>query len=235
MALRNCRECGKQVSMTAPTCPHCGVKKPYVKTLEDAPEWQRVFLKFVGMPIFLFIGLMVFVAIMNREESILRNIQELGPDQLGEKYRLYSKLYEIEGSKNYQDKVVEFGKKYLQTIPVIEASKNLQIYRDLADFDPTSDYEGKIALYSFMVDVSTSCAISAQEMSKDALTNSSTYDSHALGSGGKWLSQNRYGYVHSFEGANAFGVATNFQAEYVCNTNANTKKYGVQRVSLTRN
>lgn len=28
MALRKCRECGGQVSSEAPTCPHCGVKKP---------------------------------------------------------------------------------------------------------------------------------------------------------------------------------------------------------------
>lgn len=28
MALVKCRECGEQVSKTAKTCPHCGVKKP---------------------------------------------------------------------------------------------------------------------------------------------------------------------------------------------------------------
>jgi TM2 domain-containing membrane protein YozV len=28
MALMYCRECGKQVSSEAPTCPHCGVPQP---------------------------------------------------------------------------------------------------------------------------------------------------------------------------------------------------------------
>lgn len=28
MAMTKCRECGKDVSKAAPTCPHCGVKRP---------------------------------------------------------------------------------------------------------------------------------------------------------------------------------------------------------------
>jgi hypothetical protein len=231
MALRNCRECGKQVSMTAPTCPHCGVKKPYKKTFSDMPKWQQYFVFLTLGPV----AVMIAIGYANREDAGLKRVQDLSDDQYKGKYEEYVNLNEISPSTGYKNKATEYGKKYLQTIPVTEASKNLQIYKNLADFDPTSDYEGKIALYSFMVDVSTSCAISAQKMSKGGLNNPSTYDSHALGSGGKWLSQNRYGYVHSFGGANAFGVATNFQAEYVCNTNADTKKYSVQRVSLTKN
>lgn len=34
MALMFCRECGKQVSSEAPSCPHCGVPRP-VLTEED--------------------------------------------------------------------------------------------------------------------------------------------------------------------------------------------------------
>lgn len=28
MALKNCKECGKEVSSSAKKCPHCGVKNP---------------------------------------------------------------------------------------------------------------------------------------------------------------------------------------------------------------
>jgi rRNA maturation protein Nop10 len=31
MPLRACRECGKEVSSLAPTCPHCGVPSPVPK------------------------------------------------------------------------------------------------------------------------------------------------------------------------------------------------------------
>jgi RNA polymerase subunit RPABC4/transcription elongation factor Spt4 len=31
MAMSNCKECGKQVSTTAKTCPNCGAPKPTEK------------------------------------------------------------------------------------------------------------------------------------------------------------------------------------------------------------
>jgi hypothetical protein len=33
MALKPCKECGKEVSTSAKTCPHCGVKEPVVNTV----------------------------------------------------------------------------------------------------------------------------------------------------------------------------------------------------------
>lgn len=33
VALKECRECGKEVSASAPTCPHCGVKRPGSATI----------------------------------------------------------------------------------------------------------------------------------------------------------------------------------------------------------
>lgn len=36
MALVECRECGRDVSASAETCPHCGIKSP-----ESAPGWSR--------------------------------------------------------------------------------------------------------------------------------------------------------------------------------------------------
>ena len=35
MVLMYCRECGKQVSSEAPTCPHCGA--PYPTGIREAP------------------------------------------------------------------------------------------------------------------------------------------------------------------------------------------------------
>lgn len=42
MALADCRECGKQISSEAPTCPHCGCPSPYVEMLTKpaAPKKQ---------------------------------------------------------------------------------------------------------------------------------------------------------------------------------------------------
>ncbi len=37
MVLVPCRECGKQISTEAPTCPHCGVPEPWRRV----PEKQR--------------------------------------------------------------------------------------------------------------------------------------------------------------------------------------------------
>ena len=41
MALTACRECGKEVSRSAPTCPNCGIKKP-------GKQWYDVDIKMGG-------------------------------------------------------------------------------------------------------------------------------------------------------------------------------------------
>ena len=38
MPLRECRECGKEVSSLAPACPHCGVPSPVTKPERYAGE-----------------------------------------------------------------------------------------------------------------------------------------------------------------------------------------------------
>lgn len=43
MALKKCRECGDNVSSSAKTCPHCGIKKPYT-----SPSGCFIFIFAVG-------------------------------------------------------------------------------------------------------------------------------------------------------------------------------------------
>jgi hypothetical protein len=235
MALHSCRECGKLVSSDAKKCPHCGIKKPYRKTWDDVPHWQKVFTKYVTLPIVLFFAFMIAVSVVNREDSLLRDVKALSEDQVKEKYEGYAKLYEIDATSCYRNKAIEYAKEYLRTVPATEASTNLNLYERLAELDSESNYKAKIALYSFMVSVSTDCAIAAEALSKKTLRNPSTYDSNILETGGRWLSRDRYGYVHSFDAANSFGVTTKFTAEYVCHTDSNTRKYRVERISLARN
>lgn len=234
MALGNCRECNNQVAKSAKVCPHCGVKKPYRKPREswaEIPTWRKV----VGIAFWVSI-LVVFVSIYSkREERLLEQVTALEQADYKGKYEGYSKLYDINSTNSeYSRKAIEYGKAYLKTIPVTEARENLKAYERLAELDSSSDYKEKIALYSFMVDISWDCEETAHKMSRRLLNNPSTFESNVVGTGGGWLSQNRYGYVHRFEGANAFGVKTTFVAEYICNTNPDTRKYSVQRMSISR-
>lgn len=53
MALVNCRECGKQVSTEAVTCPHCGITFPAGEELTGAPpgrRWVVVAFRAAGHP-----------------------------------------------------------------------------------------------------------------------------------------------------------------------------------------
>lgn len=42
MAITNCKECGKEVSNTAPACPHCGVTSPNMTTVQRDLESSKV-------------------------------------------------------------------------------------------------------------------------------------------------------------------------------------------------
>lgn len=42
MALKTCRECGKDVSESAKSCPHCGVDHPANKLAAAGAKMQRI-------------------------------------------------------------------------------------------------------------------------------------------------------------------------------------------------
>lgn len=70
MALAKCRECGQQVSTSAETCPHCGVKYPYKgkRTAEGAKSAFGSMLRAAGCLGFLFlVGLIYAVVWLNSE------------------------------------------------------------------------------------------------------------------------------------------------------------------------
>ena len=235
MALKTCRECRKEVSSSAKKCPHCGISRPYRKTWKDMPKWQRIFLSFVGIFIILPFVLMMVATAYKGESILYKEVQSLPENQHQKKYEGYLKLHNKNNTKKeYIEKTIKYGRLYLKAIPSTNPDKNLQVYTALSKLDKNSNYSSKIKLYSFMVSVSTDCAITAENMSKKTLTHQSTYDSKLLGTFGKWQDKNNYVYQHSFEGKNSFGVIAQFAAQYVCNVNADTKKYSVNRISINQ-
>lgn len=46
MALVTCRECKKEVSETARICPHCGIKKPYIRKRTRTQSYLLIVLLF---------------------------------------------------------------------------------------------------------------------------------------------------------------------------------------------
>jgi hypothetical protein len=53
MALKSCRECGKDVSQKAAACPHCGVARPVPKEISKLSAVLFVFIM-LGVAVFLF-------------------------------------------------------------------------------------------------------------------------------------------------------------------------------------
>jgi hypothetical protein len=155
MAVRNCRECGNQVSSSAKKCPHCGIKRPYRKTLGDLkmkkwgdlPKWQR----YLAVLLFGYIAVMMVTGYNTREERALKHVRALADNQYEEKYEAYKRLYRWNPSDEYRDKVITYIKKYLRTIPATQPAENLETYEQtlerLAELDPESDYKGKAIAY----------------------------------------------------------------------------------------
>jgi RNA polymerase subunit RPABC4/transcription elongation factor Spt4 len=228
MAMAKCRECKHEISTEAKICPNCGVKKPYRKEWKDMPLWQKIFVVITLGPIIL----MFIVMYANREDSLNKKVVALNDSQYQEKYEGYLRLHEINGSNpEYAEKAIKYAKIYLKTLPVTEPDANLSVYKALSGLDSSENYSDKINFYTFMRNVSTQCAISSQDMSRNSLNNKSTYNS-IIGSGGRWIDKDTYGYVDIFEGANSFGVVSEFTATYSCDVDFKTKKYSVVRVSL---
>ena len=230
MAMAKCRECKHDISTEAKKCPNCGVTKPYRKEWKDMPLWQKIFVIVTLGPIVL----IFIVMFANREESLHKKVAALDENQYQEKYEGYLKLHDINGSNpEYVEKTIKYAKNYLRKLPVTEPEANLSIYKVLSELDSKGNYYNKVNFYTFMRDVSTQCAISSQDMSSKSLNNKSTYNS-VIGSGGRWIDKDTYGYVDIFEGANSFGVVSQFTATYSCDINFNTRKYSVSIVSMTK-
>jgi len=49
MALTKCQECGKDISTTAQTCPHCGAKPSGRKAKDTATSGARIILMTLGI------------------------------------------------------------------------------------------------------------------------------------------------------------------------------------------
>jgi hypothetical protein len=229
--MAKCRECKHEISTEAKICPNCGIKKPYRKEWKDMPLWQKIFVVITLGPIIL----MFIIMYANREEMLLEEIDAINDSQYQEKYEGYLRLHGINGSNHeYSEKAIEYAKIYLKTIPVTEPDANLSVYKALSELDASGNYSDKINFYTFMRDVSTECALSSMDMSRNSLNNKSTYSTKMIGSRGSWVDEKTYGYVHRFEGANSFGVESTFTATYLCDVNFKTKKYSVVRVSITR-
>lgn len=54
MAMITCQECKKEISSTAKSCPHCGVKVPHARV------WPWI----IGVPVAFFVAFMIFGAIL---------------------------------------------------------------------------------------------------------------------------------------------------------------------------
>lgn len=225
-----CRECKHEISTEAKKCPSCGISKPYKKEWKDMPLWQRVLAVIILGPIIL----IVIVYFLNRESTLHKKIISLDDSKYQEKYEGYLELHKINGSNTeYSEKALEYAKNYLKSLPETEPDAKFSVYKAMSELDGSENHSDKIELYKFMRDVSTQCAISSQNMSRNSLNNKSTYKSK-IGSGGRWIDKETYGYVDIFEGANAFGVVSKFTGTYSCAVDLITKKYSVVRVSNTR-
>lgn len=230
MAVAKCRECKHEISTEAKVCPNCGVKKPYRKEWKDMPLWQKIFVVITLGPIIL---MFIFI-VANKEDSLHKKVIALNKSQYQEKYEGYLRLHEINSSNpEYVEKAIKYAKIYLKALPVTEPDANLSVYKALSELDSSANYSDKINFYTFMRDISTQCAISSQNMSRNSLNNKSTYNS-TIGSGGSWIDKDTYGYVDIFEGANSFGIIREFTATYSCDVDFRTKKHSVVSVSLHR-
>ena len=61
--LAQCKDCGKEVSKSAKTCPHCGAIKPYEST-----GWPTV----IGILIILFILVVIFSGDSEGQEAEMK-------------------------------------------------------------------------------------------------------------------------------------------------------------------
>ena len=233
MAMVHCRECEKEVSTEAKECPNCGVAKPYKKRRKewkDRPLWYKALAIMVWGPIIL----LIIVMYVNREESTYKKVTSLEDTEYQKKYEGYLRLHEINNSNaEYIENTIKYAKSYLKKVPVTAPETNLAVYKVLSELDASRDYSAKVNLYAFMRDVSTECSMTSHELSRKSLNNRSTFDS-VIGSGGRWLNKNTYGYVHIFEGANAFGVVNRFTAKYLCTVDFSNKTHSVVRISVVR-
>lgn len=56
MALKSCRECGKQVSEAAKTCPQCGIEKPFISGAEKLGSALVAWFWIIVIGLLIYIG-----------------------------------------------------------------------------------------------------------------------------------------------------------------------------------
>ncbi len=67
MALKPCRECGEDVSTEAKTCPHCGVKKPILKS--DSQKMTKILI-WLFMITIIAVGIVAIISLSRTDENI---------------------------------------------------------------------------------------------------------------------------------------------------------------------
>ena len=66
MAIRKCKECGKEVSSTAKTCPHCGISNPGVRLVDYIKGF------FIGIIVLFFITM--FFALNDSDDPVEKSV-----------------------------------------------------------------------------------------------------------------------------------------------------------------
>jgi hypothetical protein len=199
-----------------------------MKTWRAVPTWLKILLAIVYIPIILMV-----VAFCSRQEEIsLRKVLEIAESDHKAKFEGYLHLYGIDDSNvEYKRNVALYGQRYLKTIPASEPGKNLAVYKLLAKVDKSTSYAQKITRYSHMLALETKIGIASQGMSRNLLSNKSTYQ-NSMWSDGKWINGTTYVYDHQFSGRNAFGVTQEYTARYITKVRFPSGDFTTSRVSI---
>lgn len=113
MVLINCKECGKEVSKSAKTCPHCGVNKPYKR---EPTKQQNIAFGLILILIFL----MLYESpskkaekLKNEMEHLSISIKKIPFEKIEKNLNGYKKLSEYyPNNKHYKEKYNFYQSRY---------------------------------------------------------------------------------------------------------------------------
>jgi len=174
MALKKCKECGKEVSTKAKACPNCGAK-------QTPPTGKGCLISLGVLLAFLFVGWFVSEcsqSIQNREDATIRKeVQEqkqkakadfeaaidthykelvaFAEKQQFKKALLKINLFTSFERTDYRD-VAQYNKtintqvliEKVKDLPASDTGGNLQLYKELLNLNPNEQlYKNKVVLY----------------------------------------------------------------------------------------
>ena len=84
MAMIKCRECGREISSRAETCPHCGMKTRYARQMEEKKENSAAVIvswaiSIIGTLVFAFGAMTMFQDISNYHDLWARGYNYQSP------------------------------------------------------------------------------------------------------------------------------------------------------------